>query len=142
MMGSQSSDTSPVLPHSAGKRILLVEDHHETATSLKLALEDLGYVVALAHNGPVALQVAKDFAPDVCLLDIVLPVMDGYELLRRMRESQAAEHQVHYIAVTGHGMQFDRKRSLAAGCVEHMLKPVRVHALVRVIEEIFTTAIR
>ena len=102
---------------------------------MRIGLEDLGYAVAVAHNGPVALQIAKTFQPDVCLLDIVLPVMDGYELVKRMRESQG---ETHYIALTGHTTQFDRQRSLDAGCAAHLVKPVRVHELARVIEALFS----
>jgi CheY-like chemotaxis protein len=137
-MDSQDSqeEVRRVIPRSsAGKRILIVEDNDETASTLQIGLEDLGYVVELAHNGPVALQVAKRFQPDICLLDIMLPVMDGYELMKRMRES--ALQVLHYIALTGHTQQFDRQRSINAGCSEHLLKPVRVHELVRVIEALY-----
>ncbi|MDB4957131.1 MAG: luxQ1 [Myxococcales bacterium] len=126
---------------SAGKRILIVEDNNETAGALKTGLEDLGYPVALAHNGPVALQIAKTFQPDVCLLDIVLPVMDGYELIKRMRESTDPSRQIHYVALTGHTKQFDRQRSIEAGCTEHLVKPVRVHQLARVLEQLYQNAL-
>jgi CheY-like chemotaxis protein len=134
----ETQDLPPITPlSSAGKRILLVEDNDETAIALKLGLEDLGYVVAVAHNGPVALQVARSFLPDVCLFDIVLPVMDGYELMKRMRQGTDGSRQVHYIAITGHATKFDRRRSLEAGCVEHLMKPVRAHQLARVFESLY-----
>ena len=66
-------------------RLLIVEDNDDTAQVLKWGLEQLGYAVAIAHNGPLALRVAESFSPQVALLDIGLPVMDGWELARRLR---------------------------------------------------------
>jgi CheY-like chemotaxis protein len=125
---------------SAGKRVLLVEDNDETASALKMGLEDLGCQVALAHNGPVALQVAKSFEPDICVVDIVLPVMNGYELVKRMREVfNLQSRNVPFVAVTGHTTQFDRQTSLDAGCSDHLLKPLRAAQLLEVIETLIRT---
>src|SRR6266550_3823409 len=105
---------------------------------VKMLLDELGYQVALAHNGPVALQVAKAFQPDVCLVDIMLPVMNGYELVKRMREMfERDARRVPFVAVTGHSVQFDRATSLEAGCAEHLVKPIRPAQLVQVFEDLF-----
>lgn len=79
-------------------RVLHVEDNDESARSLKLALELRGYEVLLAHDGPVALSVARSVRPDAMLLDIGLPVMDGYELARRIRAATRADLPI--VAVT------------------------------------------
>ncbi len=108
------------------KRILIVEDNDDTAQVLKWGLEQLGYAVAIAHNGPLALRVADAFGPQVAVLDIGLPVMDGWELARRLRD----KHQgLQVIAVTGILEEEARSRSLAAGFFEHLLKPVNIDTL-------------
>jgi CheY-like chemotaxis protein len=142
MAPTDDEHTPTVIPrHSLGKRILIVEDSDETANALKIGLEDLGFVVAIAHNGPVALQVAKSFRPDICLLDIGLPVMDGYELVKRMRQADPTPDHLQFVAMTGNTL-IDKERSLAAGCVDHLRKPVRVHQLARVLEDLFAGALR
>ena len=107
-------------------RLLIVEDHDDTAAVLQLGLTDLGYEVALAHNGPLALQLAQTFAPDVAVLDIGLPVMDGWELARRLRERCTG---LQVIAVTAFNDEDDRHRSDAAGFSYHLTKPVNIQAI-------------
>ena len=75
------------------------------------------------HTGPKALEVAQAEQPDVILLDIGLPGMDGYEVARRLREQQGAG-RVHLLAMTGYGQESDRKRSQEAGFDHHLVKPV------------------
>jgi len=105
-----------VRPRS-GKRVLIVEDSDETARALKNALELLGHEVALAHDGPVALTVARTFRPDVALVDLQLPVMDGYELATRLR----ATSELRLVAVAASA---DTQRAQDAGFAEHLVKPV------------------
>jgi signal transduction histidine kinase len=102
------------------RRILVVDDNDDAALSLKKALERLGYAVAIAHDGPAALRAAAVFEPEIALLDIGLPVMDGYELARRL----AALRQVHLVAISGYGQEADRRRSAEAGFQVHLTKPV------------------
>jgi CheY-like chemotaxis protein len=116
------------------KRVLIVEDNDDTARALKNALELLGHEVALAHNGPVALTVARAFRPDVALLDISLPVMDGYELANRLRAITVATRELHIVAVTAYGTDAHRRRSHEAGFAEHLVKPVDLAKLERVVE--------
>ena len=117
-----------VRPRS-GKRVLIVEDSDETARALKSALELLGHEVALAHDGPVALTVARRFRPDVALVDLELPVMDGYELASRMR----AIYELRLVAVAASA---DTQRAQEAGFAEHLVKPVDLARLERVVESL------
>jgi signal transduction histidine kinase len=118
------------------KRVMIVEDNDDTARALKNALEVLGYEVAVAHNGPVALTVARTFHPDVALLDIGLPVMDGYELANRLRAMNIAARELHVVAVTAYGGDSYRQRSADAGFADHLVKPVDLAKLERVVEEL------
>jgi CheY-like chemotaxis protein len=117
----------------ARKRILVVEDNDDTARSLKTALELIGYEVAIAHDGPVALTVARAFQPDAALLDIGLPVMDGYELARRLR-ALATERNLPVVAVTAYGADAYRQKSAEAGFSEHLVKPADLAQLERVLD--------
>jgi signal transduction histidine kinase/ActR/RegA family two-component response regulator len=118
------------------RKLLLVEDNDDTARSLKNALEQLGYVVALAHNGPVALNVARTFDPDVVLMDIGLPVMDGWELAKRLRELRGVTHNAPVVAVTAYDRDVDKQRSTEAGFAEHLVKPIDLRKLQEVVESL------
>ncbi len=107
-------------------RLLIVEDNDDTAHVLQCGLEQLGYEVAIAHNGPLALQVAQRFSPDVAVLDIGLPVMDGWELAKRLRGFRSG---LHVIAVTGFNDEDDHARSNQAGFSAHLAKPVDIEAI-------------
>ena len=109
-------------------RLLVVDDNVDAAELLVESLRTMGHRVQVAFDGPAALRIAADFAPEVALLDIGLPVMDGYELARHLRQLPGLE-AVHLIAVTGYGQQSDRQRSLDAGFHEHLVKPLRLEAL-------------
>jgi signal transduction histidine kinase/ActR/RegA family two-component response regulator len=118
------------------RKLLLVEDNDDSARALKNALEQLGYVVALAHNGPVALNVARTFDPDVVLMDIGLPVMDGWELARRLRELRGAAHNAPVVAVTAYDRDVDKQKSTDAGFAEHLVKPIDLSKLQEVVESL------
>jgi CheY-like chemotaxis protein len=111
-------------------RALIVDDNQDAAETLAEVLADLGYEVATAHDGIAALNVATAFKPTVCLLDIGLPSMDGYELARRLRASAALPDGARLIAVTGYGQDNDRRLSSAAGFDAHLVKPVDLDALI------------
>ncbi len=112
-------------------RVLIVDDNEDGAEMLAEALHGFGYRTAVAHDGPQALQVAAEFEPQIALLDIGLPVMDGYELGGRLREQRA---NVTLIAITGYGQDADRERARAAGFSDHLTKPVDLEKLARVLE--------
>ncbi|HVZ37110.1 MAG TPA: response regulator, partial [Polyangiaceae bacterium] len=101
----------------------------------KQALEELGYHVAVAHDGPSALDAAQGFAPDVALLDIGLPVMDGYELAQKLRETRNGSlPPLRMVAMTGYGQEKDRERSRRAGFEQHLVKPLDLSLIAKAIE--------
>jgi CheY-like chemotaxis protein len=91
--------------------------------------------VRVAHDGPAALALPDDFIPDLALLDIGLPVMDGYELARRLRERPALKNLL-LVAVTGYGQESDRKLSREAGFDAHLVKPVDPHRLEAIVKQL------
>jgi CheY-like chemotaxis protein len=101
-----------------------VDDNNDATVALKTGLEELGYLVAIAHDAPTALLVARSQPPDVALLDISLPVIDGYELAARLHE--LGVHR--FFAITGVGTA---ERSAAAGFERHFTKPVELDELDR-----------
>ena len=109
-------------------RILIVEDDDASARTTQQTLEAFGYVVAVAHDGPVALELARDFQPDAAVIDLRLPVIDGWEVARRLREKLG---DIPIIAMTGMAGEEARQRSQRAGFVEHFFKPVNFDSLHR-----------
>jgi signal transduction histidine kinase len=122
-------------PSRAGRKILVVDDNQDVAQTMAEFLEHLGYRVRVAHDGPSALRLPSDFIPDLALLDIGLPVMDGYEVARRIRERRELR-DVLLVAVSGYGQEADRDRSRQAGFAAHLVKPVDPDRLQAVIEEL------
>ena len=104
-------------------RILVVDDNEDAAAMLAIYLRKLGHVIRVVHDGPSALRAAVELVPDVALVDIGLPVMDGYELARRLRQEPGLE-RLRLVAVTGYGQDKDRERSREAGFDLHLVKPV------------------
>jgi PAS domain S-box-containing protein len=109
-------------------RVLVVDDNLDAADMLVAAMEELGYVAKRAHDAISALELAKEMRPDVALLDIGLPVMNGYELAKRLRAEPGLERIV-LIAVTGYGQESDRLKAKEAGFDEHYVKPVDLATL-------------
>ena len=113
-------------------RILVVDDNHDSALSLAMMLSIMGHETRTAHDGEAALTIAESFLPDVVLLDIGLPKLNGYEVAQRIREN-AWGHSMFLIAVTGWGQEEDRQRSSEVGLNVHMVKPVEPAALERLL---------
>jgi len=112
----------------SAKRILIADDNDASRELLKEVLETSGYEVIEAADGVEALNGARQQAPDLVLVDIQMPRMDGYEVLRQLRaEPQSAKLQV--IALTAFAMQGDRERALEAGFDGYITKPVEIAAL-------------
>jgi signal transduction histidine kinase len=116
------------LPH----RILVVDDNRDAASLTADALARLGHDVRVALDGHSALAMVQEFAPDIVLLDLGLPGMDGYEVARRLRAEFS--HHVEIIAVTGYGQPLDRQRSKEARFESHLVKPVDIATLQRSID--------
>ena len=108
---------------SGVRRVLIVDDNTDATATLEILLKSLQYETAVAHTGAEALQRVPEFKPDVVLLDIGLPGMDGYEVARRMGELRK-NHPFRIIAVTGWGQEADRHKSAEAGVDLHLVKPI------------------
>ena len=117
---------------AAARNVLVVDDNADAAEMLALFLGGSGHEVRTAADGPQALSLLETFPADVTILDIGLPVMDGYELARRISERKAPGAPV-LIAVTGYGQVEDAERSRAAGIAHHLVKPVDTDELLRLI---------
>ena len=116
-----------------GRKILVVDDQVDTVQSLAELLEIWGHMIRVAYDGRTALELMHAFHPDIVLLDIGLPVMNGYEVARRMREMPDLADTL-LVALTGYGQQEDRRRSQESGFNLHMVKPVDLVALRELIE--------
>ena len=114
------------------KRVLIVDDNEDAANSLAMILSLDGHEVQSAYSGPQALEQVDSFDPDVVLLDIGLPVMDGYEVARRIRERPNA-NEIRLIALTGYSRDSDKERAREAGFDDHVVKPVEIARLRSVI---------
>jgi CheY-like chemotaxis protein len=117
-------------PRAAGsmRRVLVVDDNVASADSLGLIIRLWGHECRVVHSGPEAVEEAGVFRPDVVLLDIGLPGMDGYEVARELRGGLHSRSAV-LIAMTGYGRDEDRRRALDAGFNEHLVKPLDLDAL-------------
>jgi PAS domain S-box-containing protein len=118
-------------------RVEIVDDNVDAAEMLGRFVSGLGHTTKLAHDGPSALDVADAFAPDVILLDIGLPMMNGYEVAQELRRRPAL-HKVHLAALTGWGQSEDRRRAREAGFDSHFTKPASLNA----VEDLLSAAAR
>jgi two-component system, cell cycle response regulator DivK len=106
------------------RKILVVEDNEQNLYLITFLLQNQGYEVVLAHSGLQAIEQAKIERPDLILLDIQLPEMDGYEATRKIRDIPEISH-TPIVAVTSYAMVDDRTKALAAGCNGYMEKPIQ-----------------
>jgi CheY-like chemotaxis protein len=120
---SRVADGSSAVRLTSSRRVLVVDDNADAAESLALLLRLSGHQVETAHDGPAALAAARVHRPEVVLLDLGLPGMDGYEVARRLRAETVAD-DIFLVALTGYGREEDRRRSHAAGFHRHLVKPV------------------
>jgi CheY-like chemotaxis protein len=110
------------------RRVLVVDDNRDAADSLGILLRFSGVEVHVAHDGSAALEAMRAFSPEIVILDLGMPGMDGYDVARRIRQ-QLKYKDVVLIALTGWGQPEDRKRSNEAGFDHHLVKPVELGAL-------------
>jgi CheY-like chemotaxis protein len=113
------------------KRVLIVEDDLDSARSMYLLVQDMGHTAEYVINGYVAVDYVRRFRPDVILLDLGLPDLDGFEVCSRIKQDPELRH-IRVIVITGYAQERHRARSKAVGCELHLLKPVPA----RVIEQI------
>jgi two-component system cell cycle response regulator DivK len=109
-------------------RILYIEDNRENLLLVRRILEAEGFSVTGAPDGPSGLEIAAEMQPDLILLDINLPEIDGYDLAKRFRQTPGLQ-QVPILAVTANVMHGDRERTLEAGCDGYIQKPIEVDRL-------------
>jgi CheY-like chemotaxis protein len=124
---------------TTARRVLIVDDNVDAATSLGMMLELKGHTVQTVHDGVAALNAVQSFSPEVVLLDIELPDMSGYEIAKRIRSNGDGE-SITLIALTGRGQHDDKERAREAGFDEHFTKPVDVSLLAALISAGSTTS--
>ncbi|HEY5922472.1 MAG TPA: GAF domain-containing protein [Kofleriaceae bacterium] len=115
------------------RRVLLVDDNRDAAEMLAELLRSAGHEVVVAFDGPSALRTLPVFTPEVALLDIGLPVMDGYDLARRLKDALPATPRL--VAISGYGQEHDRQRSRAAGFDAHLVKPVQAEQVLAAVDD-------
>jgi CheY-like chemotaxis protein len=118
-----SPSVAPLAPLPDSLRILIVDDNADAAVTLNVLLTSLGYETCVVSTGIEALQSAHEFKPNVALLDIGLPGIDGYEVARRLR-AMKQNQPMKIVAVTGYGQEADKEKSRDAGIDVHLVKPV------------------
>jgi CheY-like chemotaxis protein len=123
---------SPAEGGTRPRRFLIVDDNVDSAVSLEILLQRVGHDTQIAHDGLEAVEAAGKFRPDVVLLDIGLPRLNGYDACRRIREQPWGRSMV-LVAVTGWGRDEDRQTSEAAGFDHHIVKPVDYRALLELL---------
>src|SRR5215470_8946939 len=130
-----AKEPDPLKDSTTRHRVLVVDDNVDAAVSLGMLLKLAGQDVRVAYDGPTALRQAVDFGPELILLDIGMPVMDGYEVCRQLRRQSGLE-KTTVVALTGWGQDEDRRRSHEAGFDHHMVKPVEPSALQRLLDDL------
>ena len=129
-----TAQVSPLLPAAkSGKRVLVVDDNRDFAEMLVSTLTTLGYEVTMAADAVTALGLLREFQAEAAVLDLGLPVLDGFELARRIRE-EFPTNTPRLIAVTGYGQQHDRARTADVGFADHLVKPIDIRAMVAALE--------
>jgi PAS domain S-box-containing protein len=113
---------------AVARQVLIVDDNQDAAQMLALVMEDLGWETRIAYDGPSALAVAESYRPQLVLIDIGLPLMDGYELARHLR-ARPSTAKARLVAVTGYGQKNDVEAALEAGFDQHLVKPVQFEKL-------------
>ena len=114
--------------------MLIVDDNQDAATLLAELLDGYGHMVRTAFDGNEALSVAEAHQPEIAILDLGLPQMDGFELARRLRATHD-ERGLRLIALSGYNQASDQARSRDAGFAHHLAKPIDLHVLLRLVDE-------
>ncbi len=122
-------------PSAPGRRILVVDDNRDSAVSMAMMPQLLGHQVRTAHDGVEGVEAAEAFRPELILMDVGMPRMNGYEATRRIRE-QSWGKAVTIVALTGWGQDGDRAQSKTAGCDQHLVKPVSPEDVEKLLREL------
>jgi two-component system, sensor histidine kinase len=129
-MGAKAPQRYP----SRQQRILIVEDNADIRDSLRMILEIWGHEVTSAGTGQQGLEMARRIQPDVALIDIGLPGMNGYEVAQTIRvDASPQSARIKLVAITGYGQPGDRERTLEAGFDTHLLKPIDPQVLQKIL---------
>jgi PAS domain S-box-containing protein len=128
----QAKATEDLAKPMVAKRVLVVDDNIDAATTLQLLLKSLGHETCVVYDGLQAIRMAVEFRPDIVLLDIGMPGLDGYEVARRLRVLKR-ERPLRIVAITGWGQEADRTKSREAGFDVHLVKPVDPNTLTSVL---------
>jgi CheY-like chemotaxis protein len=118
---------------SVGRHVLVVEDHADAREAVRCLLEVRGHRVDVAADGPGAVEIALTSCPEVVLVDIGLPGLDGFEVARRIRATDEGK-RMRLVALTGYGEVADRQRALECGFDAHLVKPIDPDQLYRLLE--------
>ncbi len=129
------ADAPPATHTQQPYKVLVVDDNRDAAEGLSEYLSDLGHQTRIALDGPNALRAAAEMRPDVVLLDLGLPVIDGFEVARRLR-AMPDLHHTRIVAVTGYGQQAERERTTEVGFTAHLVKPVNVREVAALISSL------
>ena len=129
---ARATGAEAAAPGVVPRRVLVVDDNMDTAESLSMLLRLQGHEVEVAHDGQEAIERANAFLPEVVLLDIGLPGLDGYQVAARLRERRRTAKAL-IVALTGYGQEEDRRRALRAGFDQHLTKPVPPQAIYELI---------
>jgi len=119
------------------EKILVVEDNFQNMRVIQMALRRFGYALLEASDGETAMEVALKGKPDLIIMDVQLPKMDGLEITRRLRKLPDFS-QVPIIAITAYAMKGDMEKALAAGCNAYLPKPINTRELPKVVVELLT----
>jgi CheY-like chemotaxis protein len=128
------AEPRPAARQAPQRRVLVVDDNHDSGDSLCLLLKTKGHEVRTARDGLEAIAAADDFKPEIILMDVGMPNLNGYDATRRIRETDSGR-DIFIVALTGWGQAEDVERSREAGCSAHLIKPVDFAALDRLLAE-------
>jgi CheY-like chemotaxis protein len=135
VMGGNRKDNLDMEDRKGKCRVLVVDDNVDGAVTLSVIIKHMGHSVRITHDGAAALTVAQEFRPELILMDIGMPGMDGYETCQRMRREEWSSG-VHIVALTGWGQEEDKRKAMRAGFDRHLVKPVDRKTLIDVLNSV------
>lgn len=116
-------------------RLIVVDDNRDAADSVAVLLERAGYDVRVAYGGKQAIELARSFHPDVLIVDIVMPILDGFQVAKQLRAMPQFEH-AHFVALSGHGEQTHLDEASNVQFDEYLLKPPKMNVVLTILSEV------